>query len=147
MYGGETEVLADLTGRQMETLLRHLAEGGAAAVQRETVNPALTGSGRDAVGSVTDMDYVREELARQRLALALLMMGERTREPVEERMGQGNRSLCPRRRSIWGRRSGGTRPRRNSGCPEVKRRIAVFLSSGGRWRTADGSMAHETGRT
>lgn len=35
------------------------------------------------------MDYVREELARQRLALALLMMGERTREPVEERMGTG----------------------------------------------------------
>ncbi len=41
VYGGETEVLADLTGRQMETLLRRLAEGGAAAVQRETVNPAF----------------------------------------------------------------------------------------------------------
>lgn len=41
VYGGEMEVLADLTGRQMETLLRHLAEGGTAALPRETVNPAF----------------------------------------------------------------------------------------------------------
>ena len=31
VYGGELEVLSDLTGRQMETLLRRLAEGGRSA--------------------------------------------------------------------------------------------------------------------
>lgn len=42
VYGDETEVLADLTGRQMERLLRHLAEGGGTEDRRppaETVNP------------------------------------------------------------------------------------------------------------
>lgn len=41
VYGSETEVLTDLTGRQMEALLRRLAEGGTAPASRETVNPAF----------------------------------------------------------------------------------------------------------
>lgn len=42
VYGDETEALADLTGRQMERLLRRLAEGGGSQDLRpraETVNP------------------------------------------------------------------------------------------------------------
>ena len=42
VYGDETEVLADLTGRQMERLLRRLAEGGGTGERRPqagTVNP------------------------------------------------------------------------------------------------------------
>lgn len=42
VYGDETEALADLTGRQMEGLLRRLAEGGGREDRRpraETVNP------------------------------------------------------------------------------------------------------------
>lgn len=41
-YEDETEALADLTGRQMERLLRRLAEGGGlegCRPQAETVNP------------------------------------------------------------------------------------------------------------
>lgn len=42
VYGDETEVLADLTGRQMERLLRRLGSGGGSEDRRppaETVNP------------------------------------------------------------------------------------------------------------
>lgn len=41
VYGDETEVLADLTGRQMERLLQRLAEGGGEnrRPRPETVNP------------------------------------------------------------------------------------------------------------
>ncbi len=41
IYGDETEVLADLTGRQMDRLLRRLAEGGPEDRRSpaETVNP------------------------------------------------------------------------------------------------------------
>lgn len=42
VYGDETEALADLTGRQMERLLRRLAEGGGSEDRRPqagTVNP------------------------------------------------------------------------------------------------------------
>ncbi len=42
VYGDEAEALADLTGRQMERLLRRLAEGGGSEVRRPrwgTVNP------------------------------------------------------------------------------------------------------------
>lgn len=45
VYGDEAEVLGDLTGRQMERLLRKLAEGGGGdrrpQADRETVNPAF----------------------------------------------------------------------------------------------------------
>ncbi len=43
VYAGEAEALADLTGRQMERLLRRLADGGAERppAGRETVNPAF----------------------------------------------------------------------------------------------------------
>ena len=42
VYGDEAEALADLTGRQMERLLRRLAEGGGSEDRRPqagTVNP------------------------------------------------------------------------------------------------------------
>lgn len=42
VYGNEAEVLTDLTGRQMERLLRQLAEGGGSEDRRSpagTVNP------------------------------------------------------------------------------------------------------------
>ena len=52
VYGGEMEVLADLTGRQMATLLRRLAEGGAAAAARESVNPAFDRQRFEALGGV-----------------------------------------------------------------------------------------------
>ena len=42
VYGDEAEALADLTGRQMERLLRRLAEGGGCEdrrPRRETMNP------------------------------------------------------------------------------------------------------------
>lgn len=45
VYGNEAEVLEDLTGGQMERLLRKLAEGGGGERRpragRETVNPAF----------------------------------------------------------------------------------------------------------
>ena len=45
VYGNEAEVLEDLTGGQMERLLRKLAEGGGGErrprADRETVNPAF----------------------------------------------------------------------------------------------------------
>ena len=40
MYGDETAVLTDLTGRQMESLLTRLAKGGG-GLPAETVNPAF----------------------------------------------------------------------------------------------------------
>lgn len=46
VYGDEAEALADLTGREMERLLRRLAEGGGPESRRpgegrEAVNPAF----------------------------------------------------------------------------------------------------------
>ena len=40
VYGDETAVLTDLTGRQMESLLTRLAKGGG-GLPAETVNPAF----------------------------------------------------------------------------------------------------------
>lgn len=89
------------------------------------------------------MDYVREELARQQLALALLMMGGWTQEPMEEQMGTGEREpLSPAEEHMGTEERGPLSPE--------KQRIQR-LSGGGTedveglqpWRqTADGGQLH-----
>lgn len=95
------------------------------------------------------MDYVQEELARQRLALTLLMMGGAAKDFAEDMGAEVNTSLPPEKRRVQGELDTGAedgeslwpwRKKPDGGHPggmkdgvETERLAALRKESGGEW--------------